>query len=345
MATKKPKSSKSNKTKTTKPKTAESTAEKPEIEAPITSVEEETVEISEDIVDSSDTSDTASESEHSADDADDIKNETSTTIVSAKSEKSCFSGFFAKKYEEKESILTIFKNHKFYGALVGEILGTALVTLLLFAVSLMGIASMATYSLALIAVFIAVYAFSGACLNPIVTVGMMASRRMSVIRGVMHIIAEIIGAWLGWLIFNSFHLAGGETAMDTPALTAIADGKFWLVAFVELMGAIIIAFFFARAIKYKRSVFTFGATVAGGVIMAIVLGYVVSAGFLGLSSNFIMNPASALMFQIFPTAGENFGEIMGGVCQALSAYAIIPMIGGVLGFYLSDFTAKLSGDA
>ena len=50
------------------------------------------------------------------------------------------------------------------------------------------------------------------------------------------------------------------------------------------------------------------------------------------------------MFQIFPTAGESFGEIMGGVCQALSIYALLPMIGGVVGFYLSDFTSKLSGE-
>ena len=250
----------------------------------------------------------------------------------------------AKKYAEKESILTIFKNHKFYGALLGEVIGTALITLMLFAVSLMGIASIATYSFGLIAIFIAVYAFSGACLNPIVTVGMMASRRMSVIRGIMYIIAEIIGAWLGWLIFNSFHLTGGETAYDVPAMSAIGEGQFWIVAMIELMGAIIIGFFFARALKYKRSVFTFAVTITGGMIFAIVIGYVVSAAFLSLSSNFIFNPAAALMFQIFPTAGESFGEIMGGVCQALSIYALLPMIGGVVGFYLSDFAAKLSAE-
>ena len=267
------------------------------------------------------------------------------TTAEKSSKKSCLSGFFAKKYEEKESILTVFKSHKFYGALLGEVIGTALITLLLFALSLMGIASIATYSFAVLAIFIAVYAFSSACLNPIVAAGMMASRRMSVIRGVMYIIAEIVGAWLGWLIFNAFHLAGGDTAMvDVPVMAEIAEGNFWVTAMVELLGAVIIAFFYARALKYKRSVFTFGATIAGGLALAIVLGYVVSAAFVGLNSNFIFNPASALMLQIFPTAGENFGEIMGGVCQALSVYALIPMIGGVCGFYLSDFMGKLSSE-
>lgn len=267
-----------------------------------------------------------------------------TNTVEKKSNKSCLSGFFAKKYEEKESILTIFKNHKFYGALLGEILGTMLIALLLFSISLMGIASVATYAFAIIAILIAVYAFSGACLNPIIVVGMMASRRMSVIRGVMYIIAEVIGAWLGWLIFNAFHLAGGETAYEIPAIASVGEGQFWMFAFTELLGAAIIAFFYARALKYKRSVFTFAAVVAGGLSLAVLIGYVTSAAFLGLNNNFIMNPAVALMLQIFPTAGESFGEILGGICQALSIFAILPMIGGVVGFYLSDFTGKLASE-
>ena len=305
MATKKPKTtSKSTKTKTTK--TAAKTAVKPVSEAPKTNKVEK--------------------------------------VTTKKEQKSCFKGFFARKYEEKESILTVFKSHKFYGALIGEIIGTAFITLLLFSFSLIGIHNITAYAFAVIAVYIAIYAISGACLNPIVTVGMMASRRISVIRGIMYIIAEVIGAWLGWLLFNSFHLAGGETAYAVPTMTQVGEGQFWLYAMIELIGAIIIAFFFARALKYKRSVFTFGATVTGGLILAVLLGYIVSAAFLSLSNNFIFNPAAALMFQIFPTAGENFGEILGGVCQALSIYALLPMIGGVVGFYLSDFMGKLSAE-
>ena len=258
--------------------------------------------------------------------------------------ESCFKGFFAKKYEEKESILTVFKNHRFYGALLGEIIGTLVLALVLFSVSLMGVASIATYSFAIIAILIGVYAFSGASLNPIITAGLMASRRISVIRGIMYIIAEILGAWLAWLIFNAFHLAGGETAYDVPAVASVEEGKFWVFAMVELIGAIIIAFFAARALKYKRSVFTFAATIAGGIVIAVLVGYVVSAAFLGLSNNFVMNPAVAMMMQIFPTSGDSFGQILGGICQALSIFAILPMAGGVVGFYLSDFMGKLSDE-
>ena len=319
MATKKPKSGAKKTSKGSKSKTAAETA-KPVSETVKTVTEVKTTE----------KTDTSVKSEKA------VKTEPPGPI---------FKGFFKKKYEAQESVLTIFKNPRFYGALLGEVIGSALLTLLLFALSLMGIASVATYSFAIIAIFIAVYAFSSACLNPIITVGMMASRRMSVIRGVMYIIAEIVGAWLGWLIFNSFHLAGGDTAYAIPTMSEIADGQFWIVTMVELLGAIIISFFYARALKYKRSVFTFGAVIAGGLAIAVVIGYVVSAAFFSLSSNFIMNPAAALMFQIFPTSGDDFGAIMGGICQALAAYALFPAIGGVIGFYLSDFVAKLSSEA
>lgn len=313
MATKKPKSStKTSKStvKTTKPKTtAAKTVTKPVSEAPKTNPVEK-----------------------------------DTAVVTSEKSRSCLSGFFSKKYEEKESILTIFKNHKFYGALLGEVIGTGLLSIFMFALVFTNIANLATFAWALVAILIAVYAFSGACLNPLVTIGMMASRRMSVIRGVMYIIAEIIGAWIGWLIFNSFHLAGGETATDLPVMTAVGEGQFWFFAMTELFGAIIIAFFFARALKYKRSVFTFGATVAGGIVLAVFVAYIMSYAFAGTQGNFIFNPALALMYQIFPTSGDDFGQIMSGVCQALTIYTLFPAIGGVCGFYLSDFMGKLSSE-
>lgn len=270
---------------------------------------------------------------------------TTKTVESKKTSNKLFKGFFAKKYPENESILTIFKNPKFYGALIGEIIGVLLLTLVFFALALMNIVNVAVYAFVLIAIIVTVYAISGAQLNPIVTVGMMVTRRMSVIRGVMYIIAQIVGAWLGYVIFNAFVMAAGDaTTYTIPAMAEIAEGKFWHVAFVELLGAIIIAFAFARALTYKRSALTFAATVAGGLCMAVLIGYVVSAAFLGLSSNFIFNPAMAMMYQIFPTVGESFGEVFGGIMQALSAYALIPMIGGVVGFYIADFAGKLSGE-
>ena len=95
MATKKSKTSKkAPKATSTKPKTATKTAKKTELEAIKTNK---------------------------------VENKPTNS-------KGFLKGFFARKYEEKESILTIFKNHKFYGSLLGEILGTMILALLLIVV-------------------------------------------------------------------------------------------------------------------------------------------------------------------------------------------------------------------
>lgn len=258
-------------------------------------------------------------------------------------EKGIFKGFFAKKYDANESVLTIFKKPSLYGALIGELVGTLLLTLVMFALSFFGIYNAAIYTFAFIAITVAVFAFSGAQLNPIITAGMMATRRISVVRGVLYILAQIIGALLALGIFSGFYAGGGDmAAYAVPTMAKVAEGTFGLVSIVELVGAILLGFFFSRALAYKRSVFTFAAVVAGGFAAATLIGYIVSYAFLGLGNNFVFNPAVAMAYQIFPTAGANFGEIFGGICSALATYAIFPAVGGIVGFYVADFASALS---
>lgn len=245
--------------------------------------------------------------------------------------------FFAKKYTAEESILTIFKDKKLYGALIGEVFGTMLISMVLLT---LGVYNPLYLIFVVVAATAVVYTLSGAHLNPLVTVGMMASRRVSVIRGVLYIIAQILGAWIGLIIINAFRLAGGELA-ELPAMAAIDN--FWVVAMIELLGAVIIGFFFARAQQYKRSALTFASVIGGGVLIAFVIVLMVS-NYCSLSNNFILNPAMALMFQILPTSGETAGELLGGIGLALLTYMVFPMIGGVLGFYISDIAGKLKGE-
>lgn len=249
-------------------------------------------------------------------------------------------GFFARKGDKTENILTIFKRPQIYGALIGEIIGTMLLTMLMFT---LGLYQPLYIMFGMIAVTMAVYAFSGAHLNPLITVGAMATRRVSAIRGVLYIIAQIIGAWFGMLLVNAF-VTAGENAVELPAMAAVADGTFWVVTLIEFMGATVFGFFFARALAYKRSALTFAVTVALGFTVALLMAIVISSNFVSLQNNFMMNPAIAVMYQIFPTTGESFGAILGDICLALVTYVIFPMLGGVIGFYLSDITARLSGE-
>ena len=264
-------------------------------------------------------------------------NVTEVTVVAADDKP--FKGFFARKCDPEENILTIFKTPKIYGAILGEALGSMILAMLLLT---LGIYQPLYVMFGIIAITIAVYAFSGAHLNPVITVGMMASRRVSAIRGILYIIAQVVGAWLGLMLINAF--AAGSESATLPVMAEIAEGNFWVVTMIEFVGATVIGFFFARALSYKRSVFTFAAVVGGGAALAILLAIVISSNFLGLQNNFILNPAIAIMYQILPTSGDNFGQLLGEIALALVTYVIFPMLGGVLGFGIADIASRLSGE-
>ncbi len=280
-----------------------------------------------------------------------------TKIVSEKATtgKKCnpVKEFFARKGDPNENILTIFKDTKIIGAIIGEIIGTALVT----GVALtLGLFNPLYLIFAYTGITAAVFALSGAHLNPTITAGMMASRRVSAIRGILYIISQLIGAWIGFMIVNWFYQAGVASgnidAASTmlPTLTA-ADGVqantegysfFWTITMLEFVGAMIISFFFARALEFKRGAFTFGAIVGSGVFLAMLFAVVTCSNFLGIQDNvFIMNPASAFMYGLLPSSADGFDALMGQLMPMLVTYVIFPVFGGVLGFYISDFANKL----
>ncbi|MBP5633821.1 aquaporin [Candidatus Saccharibacteria bacterium] len=277
-----------------------------------------------------------------------------TKIVSEK--KNPVKEFFARKGDPNENILTIFKDTKIIGALIGEIIGTGLVT----AVALtLGLYNPLYMIFAYIGITAAVFALSGAHINPIITAGMMASRRVSAIRGVLYLIAQLLGAWIGFMLISYFYnqgIASGNITAESVMLPTLssADGLvaategfsfFWAITMIEFIGAIIIAFFFARALEFKRGAFTFAAVVAGGIFLAYLFAVVISGQFLGIQQDniFIMNPAAAFMYGLLPSNAEGFDALMGQLWPMLVTYVIFPVAGGVIGFYLSDFANKLSG--
>jgi hypothetical protein len=48
------------------------------------------------------------------------------------------------------------------------------------------------------------------------------------------------------------------------------------------------------------------------------------------------------MYQMLPTAGDSFWALVGDIMTALVVYVVFPLLGGVVGFYLSDFASKLA---
>jgi len=272
-----------------------------------------------------------------------VKETTAAKEVVTVCEDKPMKGFFARKCDKNENILTIFKTPKIWGALIGEVIGTMLLVVLLLVLSLLGPQPL-FLGLGVICIYIAVVGLSGANLNPLVTVGMMATRRMSAIRGVLYILAQLLGGWLAMIIVNAFRIGSGST-INMPVMNELTGETFWAIALIELFGAVVIAFFFARSLRFvRKSPLAFAVTVASGLVLMDVVAYVISLGFFGMSNNaYIFNPVAALMHQILPTTADTFGELAQSAGLAIAAYVLVPMVGGVIGFYLSDISTRLAG--
>ena len=249
-----------------------------------------------------------------------------------------FKELFARKHDKDENIMTIFKKPSIYGGFLAELLGTALLATFFL---LIGTTNPIMTMLFVLGLTLVAHGLSGANFNPLITAGMMASRRISVSRGIVYIFAQILGAWMGYALVTTFASAGGAEALKAIKTIAKLGENVGLVVLLELIGAMIIGFFFSRAMFYKKHVFIFSVIAAGGLTVASLVALLLSS-YSQLSGSFIMNPAIALTYQILPSSGTNFSEVMQGVAAALGIYFLIPMLGGTIGFYVSDVLTKLT---
>ena len=259
-----------------------------------------------------------------------------------------FKTLFAKKCDRSENILTIFKGKKIWGAILGEVVGTMLLSIVLLT---LGIYQPLYMFFVLVGLTLITFGLSGANLNPIITAGMMATRRMSAIRGVLYFIAQILGAWLGFLIVKAFIVGAGQDAAEVlPKMMAIEGegdtflSSFWMITMIEFVGSFIIGLTFARALQFKRSALTFAMFVAGGIIIAFLVAVLISSNYAGLTDNFLLNPAIALMYQILPTSGAEVSDLLGKIAIALAAHVAFPVLGGIAGFYISDIASVFNGE-
>ncbi|MDR0887526.1 MAG: aquaporin [Candidatus Nomurabacteria bacterium] len=242
-----------------------------------------------------------------------------------------FKSFFTKKYSGSENIESLFSSPKLIAALVAEVLGSfALVLVILTTSSSPIFVLFGTLAAALL-----VYKISGAFINPVVTIGALVTRRLSALRAVFYIIAQVLGAMLAYITLKTFIGGAPEATSTTYAATmysmvAIPEGKMWYAFGIELIGAAIIALFFARAIQMKKSVFTFGAIFAGGLFAAVCFAMTASSY---IQSGFALNPALAIAMEGFTAVPENFWT------NAL-VYILAPIVGGIAGFIISDLITR-----
>ncbi len=250
---------------------------------------------------------------------------------------------FSKKYKETNKISELLKKPRFWGALMGELIGTMLLTIAFMTIIGVIRADLVPLILfgSIIAIYATTYSLSGAHLNPIITAGAMATRRLSVTRGIFYILAQFIGAWLGLLILILFKNGSGSSLEVPTNLIEVSNENFWLIVLIELMGAVILGFLFARASRIgKKEILSYVAVMASCVAALFLLGAIISQNYFEIHASLVFNPASASAYPIFSNITEGIGQII----LVLLAYFIVPMVGGIVGAFISDLATYFVGD-
>jgi aquaporin Z len=217
-------------------------------------------------------------------------------------------------------------------ALIGEFIGTFLLT-----VAFMGTKGDPLYlGFSLIGIVLIVGTLSGAHINPAVTIGAWVTRKISTLRGLGYIAAQVLGAILAFTVLHLFigsvqqqdpqqAAMMGQQAPELFKIAALSDKNHWAVFFVELIAATIFTFAVASARREVNDRAAKALTVGLGLLLAGVFG-TIAAGY--VSANAVFNPAIALAVQAVDWTKIDW--------MAVATYLIAPLLGGVLGFGLRD---------
>lgn len=216
------------------------------------------------------------------------------------------------------------------GALFGELVGTFLLASVVIATQ--GQPIFVLFALA--AIVLTVGSLSGAHVNPAITFGAWATKKIPTLRAVGYIVFQVFGAMLAFAALNA--LLGGQAAQANPltgqaqapelfAATQLTSGKEWYAFWASLLGMSIFGFAVASAIREKKDHFAAAFTIGGGLFLGLII-----AG-----STAILNPAVAVTLQAFTNLSGS-----DAVWYAILVHVIAPLIGSAAGFFLYDFFRK-----
>lgn len=217
-------------------------------------------------------------------------------------------------------------------ALIGEFIGTFLLT-----VAFLGTKGDPLYlGFALAGIVLIVGTLSGAHVNPAVTVGAWVTRKISSLRALGYVVAQVLGATLAFALLSLF--LGNSSQPDAqsaammgqqaPQLFQVADltsKSEWPLFFIEVIAAAIFTFAVAGARLIVNDRAAKALTIGLGILVAGIFA-TIAAGY--VSANSVFNPAVALAAQAIDWSKINV--------MAIAAYLIAPLLGGVLGFALRD---------
>ncbi len=214
------------------------------------------------------------------------------------------------------------------GAVIAEFVGTFIFAAAIIASQ----GSPVIVGFTLIALVLAINTLSTAHFNPALSIAAWLTRRISGIRAIGYVTAQVLGAMLALVVLNWFAHAGAAAAATNAAgqstgaiqlfaAAAIPADKEWYVFAAELLGTFIFGFAVASVVRAKeRTAVAF--TVGFGLFTALLIASS-AAGVVQATS--ILNPAvavalQALSFKVWP----------------LAIYVLAPVLGAVVGFVLFD---------
>lgn len=238
-----------------------------------------------------------------------------------------------------DSVLATLKTSPLVGVLVAEFLGTFLLT----AAFLQMQGNPLFVAFALAGVVLIVGGVSKAHVNPAITVGAWATKKIDWLSAVVYVVAQVLGAAAAVLVLNAFlkgvepsaaQVAAGATAPSLFSAAAVVEGKEWFLFFAELLGTSVLALGVATAVRCMKNR-TLAAFAAGFAILAAL--YVV----MSLTTNLLEKSGATLTF-----LNPAIALVANGLSWKLwpiSIYVVAPVLGAVVGFVLHDFLYNRPG--
>ncbi len=234
----------------------------------------------------------------------------------------------AKKQTLGQHIETSLMSKSLWRALGAEFLGT----FLLAAVIIAGQGQPIFVLFGLAGIVLLLGSISGAHVNPAMTIGAWATRRIGWLRAIGYIFVQFLGAAAAYFALHAFLGGAAQPSAEQQAYGASAatlfqakdvmllTGKEWYIFFAEVLGTAILGFAIAAATRAKDSL-TAGFSAGLGIFIALMVG-ITATTYVTASS--IINPAIALALQAYSGT------------WAYVIYGLGAVIGGVLGFIIHD---------
>lgn len=206
------------------------------------------------------------------------------------------------------------------GAIIAELIGTFAFVLVYMTVQ----GSQLYLFFAYAALVLVLARAAGPHLNPAITVGLWAVRRLSGLRAISLIIAQVLGAMLALVVANALvpdtvnQLTGQSEAGQVFAAAELpeASDELWRLLTIEAIGSLILSIGAAAAFLTNRGLAAKAFTLGGAYLVGLLI----------VQGGQILNPAMAIGLQAVQM------EVW-----PLAIYVLTPLVASVIGMSLYRF--------